>query len=101
MLVALSALSYKGLYALGAMLLFLDFDRVQCPPSSPKIRKAMQEIAALRRRFGYRRVGLLLDRRDIEDNRLSGRCSWWYVILIRLSMTYQIHIGHTFANAML
>ena len=33
------------------------------PPDNLEIRKAMQEIAAVRRRFGYRRIGLLLERR--------------------------------------
>ena len=32
---------------------------------SPEIRKAMQEIAALRRRFSYRRIGLMLERRGM------------------------------------
>ena len=30
----------------------------------------MQEIAALRRRFGYRRIGLLLERRGMLMNRI-------------------------------
>jgi putative transposase len=34
----------------------------------PEIRQAMQEIAAVRRRFGYRRIGLLLERRGMLMN---------------------------------
>lgn len=29
------------------------------PPYNPEMRKALHEIAARRRRFGYRRIGLL------------------------------------------
>lgn len=36
-------------------------------PDNPEIRKATQEIAAVRRRFGYRRIGLLLERRGTLD----------------------------------
>ncbi len=39
--------------------------RRERPPDNPEIRTAMQEIAALRRRFGYRRIGLLLERRGM------------------------------------
>ena len=42
--------------------------RRERPPDNPEIRKAMQEIAAMRRRFGYRRIGLLLERRGILMN---------------------------------
>ena len=38
------------------------------PMASPEIRTAMQEIAAVRRRFGYRRIGLLLERRGMLMN---------------------------------
>lgn len=38
------------------------------PPDNLEIRKAMQEIAAVRRRFGYRRIGLLLERRGMLMN---------------------------------
>ena len=33
------------------------------PPDNPDIRKKMQEIAGKRRRFGYRRIGVLLERK--------------------------------------
>ncbi len=42
--------------------------RRERPPDNPEIRKAMHEIAALRRRFGYRRIGLLLERRGMLMN---------------------------------
>lgn len=42
--------------------------RRERPPDNPEIRKAMQEIAAVRRRFGYRRIGLLLERRGMLMN---------------------------------
>lgn len=42
--------------------------RRERPPDNPEIRKAMQEIAAVRRRFGYRRIGLLLERRGLLMN---------------------------------
>ena len=42
--------------------------RRERPPGSPEIRKAMQEVAAVRRRFGYRRIGLLLERRGMLMN---------------------------------
>ena len=42
--------------------------RRQRPPDNPEIRTAMQEVAALRRRFGYRRIGLLLERKGMLMN---------------------------------
>lgn len=42
--------------------------RRERPPDNPEIRKAMQEVAAVRRRFGYRRIGLLLERRGMLMN---------------------------------
>ena len=42
--------------------------RREQPPDNPEIRKAMQEAAAVRRRFGYRRIGLLLERRGMLMN---------------------------------
>ncbi len=38
------------------------------PPDHPAVRARMREIAAVRRRFGYRRVGLLLEREGIVMN---------------------------------
>lgn len=40
----------------------------QHAPDKREIRKAMQEIATVRRRFGYRRIGLLLERRGMLVN---------------------------------
>ena len=37
-------------------------------PDNPEIRKCMREIAATRRRFGYRRIGLMLEREGIVMN---------------------------------
>ena len=38
------------------------------PPDCPEIRKEMQEIAGKRRRFGYRRIGILLERKGMIMN---------------------------------
>ena len=38
------------------------------PPDNPEIRTRMREIAATRRRFGYRRIGLMLEREGITMN---------------------------------
>ena len=37
-------------------------------PDCPEIRTRMREIAAERRRFGYRRIGLMLEREGIVTN---------------------------------
>ena len=37
-------------------------------PDNPKIRGRMREIASERRRFGYRRIGLMLEREGISMN---------------------------------
>ena len=37
-------------------------------PDCPEIRTRMREIAAERRRFGYRRIGLMLEREGIAMN---------------------------------
>jgi putative transposase len=42
--------------------------RRERPPDSAEIRKAMQEIVGKRRRFGYRRIGVLLERKGIIMN---------------------------------
>jgi len=42
--------------------------RRERPPDSAEIRKEMQEIAGKRRRFGYRRIGILLERKGIRMN---------------------------------
>ena len=39
-----------------------------CPPDNPEIRKAMKKIAHKRRRFGYRRIGVLLERKGMFMN---------------------------------
>ena len=38
------------------------------PPDSTEIRKEMQEIAGKRRRFGYGRIGVLLERKGMTMN---------------------------------
>ncbi|WP_156894287.1 IS3 family transposase [Rhodobacter xanthinilyticus] len=38
------------------------------PPDNPEIREAMHKIAEKRRRFGYRRVGILLERKGMIMN---------------------------------
>ena len=42
--------------------------RRERPPDCPEIRKEMQEIAGKRRRFGYRRIGVLLERKGMKMN---------------------------------
>lgn len=37
-------------------------------PDNPEIRARMREIASERRRFGYRRIGLMLQREGIHMN---------------------------------
>jgi len=43
-------------------------ERREHPPDSPEIRKRMREIAGERRRFGYRRIWLMLEREGITMN---------------------------------
>ena len=38
------------------------------PPDNPEIREEMHKIAEKRRRFGYRRVGILLERKGMIMN---------------------------------
>ena len=38
------------------------------PPDWPEIREEMKEIAGKRRRFGYRRIGILLERKGMHMN---------------------------------
>ena len=38
------------------------------PPDSPEVRKEMKAIASKRRRFGYRRIGVLLERKGMFMN---------------------------------
>jgi len=42
--------------------------RREAVPDSPDIRTRMREIAAVRRRFGYRRIGLMLEREGVTMN---------------------------------
>ncbi|GAB5434590.1 MAG: hypothetical protein EpisKO_39600 [Epibacterium sp.] len=42
--------------------------RRACPPDNPEIRKEMKVIAAKRRRFGYRRIGVTLERNGMIMN---------------------------------
>jgi putative transposase len=42
--------------------------RRERPPDSAEIREAMQEIAGKRRRFGYRRISVLLERKGMSMN---------------------------------
>ncbi len=42
--------------------------RRERPPDCPEIRKEMQKIASKRRRFGYRRIGVLLERKGMIMN---------------------------------
>jgi putative transposase len=47
--------------------------RRERPPDCVEIRKEMQEIAAKRRRFGYRRTGVLLERKGMIMNHIGAR----------------------------
>lgn len=38
------------------------------PPDHAEIREAMREITAIRRRFGYRRAGIMLERKGHKTN---------------------------------
>ncbi len=42
--------------------------RRERPSDCPKIREEMKEIAGKRRRFGYRRIGILLERKGMTMN---------------------------------
>ena len=42
--------------------------RRERPPDNPEIRDEMQKIAEKRRRFGYRRIGILLERKGMVMN---------------------------------
>jgi putative transposase len=35
------------------------------PPDNPEVRKQMKAVAAVRRQFGYRRIGVLLERKGM------------------------------------
>lgn len=47
--------------------------RREAEPDNPEIRTRMREIAATRRRFGYRRIGLMLEREGIAMNQKKLR----------------------------
>lgn len=47
--------------------------RREAAPDNPEIRTRMREIAAVRRRFGYRRIGLMLEREGITMNQKKLR----------------------------
>ncbi len=47
--------------------------RREAVPDNPHIRARMREIAAVRRRFGYRRIGLMLAREGITMNQKKLR----------------------------
>ena len=51
------------------------------PPDNPEVREEMKAIASKRRRFGYRRIGVLLERKGMTMNhkklyRLYTRKAW-------------------------
>jgi putative transposase len=43
------------------------------PPDNPEVREEMKAIASKRRRFGYRRIGVLLERKGMIMTLLPGR----------------------------
>lgn len=47
--------------------------RREAEPDNPEIRTRMREIAAMRRRFGYQRIGLMLERECIVMNQKKLR----------------------------
>lgn len=42
--------------------------RRDCPPDNPEIREEMKKIARRHRRFGYRRIGVMLEREGMKMN---------------------------------
>ena len=42
--------------------------RRERPPDNPEIRAEMKAVAAKRRRFGYRRIGVMLERKGMTMN---------------------------------
>ena len=38
------------------------------PPDNPEVREEMKAVAAVRRRFGYRQIGVLLERKGMFMN---------------------------------
>lgn len=52
------------------VLVGVDPKTVRCerPPDNPEVRAAMRKIAETRRRFGYRRVGVMLERKGMVMN---------------------------------
>lgn len=46
--------------------------RCEAAPDNPEVRTRMREIAAVRRRFGYWRIGLMLEREGITMNQSEG-----------------------------
>ncbi len=47
--------------------------RRERPPDNPEIREEMHKIAEKRRRFGYRRFGILLERKGMIMNEIVAR----------------------------
>jgi putative transposase len=60
--------------------------RRERPPDNPDIRKEMKAVAAKRRRFGYRRIGVMLERKGMIMNHKK---------LYRLGDTTTTKSGHT------
>jgi len=46
--------------------------RRERPPDNPEVREEMQAIASKRRRFGYRRIGVMLERKGMIMTLLPG-----------------------------
>jgi hypothetical protein len=42
-----------------------------------ELRRRLRELASQRRRFGYRRLGLMLERQGIEGGAADGTQTWW------------------------
>ena len=52
--------------------------RRERPPDNPEIRAEMKAVAAKRRRFGYRRIGVMLERKGmIMNHSLRGPSPQW------------------------
>ena len=47
--------------------------RREHPPDNPEIRLEMHKIAEKRRRFGYRRIGVMLERVGMVMNEIAAR----------------------------
>ena len=65
--------------------------RRERPSDCPEVRKAMKEIAEKRRRFGYRRIGILLERKGMTMNHIGARMAKGLGDLLQGGALYRIY----------